>query len=1495
MATETILGAIKAFVVVLVTALLIRRSRRSRYPSSICRSSQTNNTYSKGVNLVQIHPQNASADPDPDPDPDTDIDIIAIHGLDTGSPDTWIWKSKSPPKNVHWLADDDMLPHKVGRARIFTCDWPSDLFERSDLVQKEIEELARLLLDGINRHSRKDRPIIFIASCLGGIILMKSLVMANDDCEYRSIRRATRAVVFLATPFRGTSLQDATGILEFVLRTWASIRGQRVNKLLGRVTGLMFDHDELVRSFTKLCRDKDYPYEVMTFYETGVTNVFKIPWLSSGSKRLVDKDSATLEMVPHPLPLDRPHGRMNKFSGPDDSDYIKVAGKVEQYAQGIRAPTLLDRADACIRDNCYTVERLKIQRLSGHSLPMEQCYVNLSVVEKSVERADETNLSSGPSPFSLFSRQRVTTPDETIQVDLAKMFNTREQPNCGWVKPRRILIRGRAGVGKTTLCKKIISEFCKGTWGEWNKLFQRVLWVPLRNLKLQERRQIPGYNFEELFYHEYFCGQNGGRNLAREMWRALQDRNGGSLFILDGLDEVSQELEREDSMSQFLKVLLKQPNVIITTRPSTGRLASLDIDLELETIGFYPDQVNDYIEKTFTNREKNDINLKKVQDIQVFLQKHWLIQGLVRIPIQLDALCYTWDDMKPDDIPDTMTSMYGLIERQLWKKDILRLEKKHDGELLTSCQIAVSDVPSLVEDELYLLEGLAFTGLYNDATDFTSENWSVISKEFKAPKILLNKTLPNLSFLRASDPLLEFKDQNYHFIHLTFLEYFAARYYIRQWYSGRPLKCTDLNSEKTEETEPVRLLDKHKYTARYDIFWRFVAGLWDAKNQADSFLDFINQEPLDLLGPTHQRLVMHCLSEVSKNLRIRGDVEQSLSEWLLFECRYNSSARLAREEEFPEQALFTAFSEGSDVIEIILDSLSYRANLSPNNIMQTALWFQDKRENVRAKALQALGGISTLPEEILSIVTDQILAEGESRHIQYSASTILETQSTLSANILAAMIKGLQSKYGVVQSSAVRVLHSRSMLPEGILTAVVARLQDKDNSVRKAAVISLGSRSTLSEGILAAVAARLQDKDNNVRWAAVESLSSRSALPEGILAVIAAQLQDKDNNIREAAVKFLGSQLALPEGILTAVAARLQDKDYCIRWAAVESLGSQLALPGRILTAVAARLQDKDSDVREAAVRSLGSRSALPEGILTAVVARLQDKDSDVREAAVGSLGRRSALPEGILTAVAARLQDKDSGVRKAAVGYLGRRSALPERILTAVAARLQDKDSGVREAAVGSLGSRLALPERILAAVAARLQDKDSGVRWAAVRSLGSRSALPEGILAAVAARLQDKDSSVRRTAVESLSSQLVLPKEILTAVAARLQDKDSSVRRAAVKSLGSQSVLPEGILAAVVARLQDKESSIQWAAVKSLGSRSALPKEILKAVAAQLQDKESSVRKAAIKSLGSRSKLPKEVLRNIIARLLDENENESVRNIADDILQRHEEWPTE
>ncbi|KAK4656327.1 hypothetical protein QC762_0059250 [Podospora pseudocomata] len=969
-----------------------------------------------------------------------------------------------------------MLPSQVEAARIFTCDWPADLLQPSDLVQKTDDEIALLLFEGIKRdllrtHDKKkvDRPILFIASCLGGIILAKALVGADyKSSSYYSLRTATRGIIFLATPFGGTSFEDVAIWADPGLTVWALIR----------------------------------------------------------RRELVDMRSAILQIVLEPLPLDRTHRLMNKFDGPKCPDYKQVSGKILEFLTKICG----HQDSQC----ALFAERLKIERLSGDLLPMDRCYINLAIVEWPSDNAThggKGDTAQQSSPFSLLARLNVETPDKTIEVTLPTLFEPRKSQDGQKKQPSRILIRGRAGVGKTTLCKKIVHDFKYNNL--WQGLFNRVLWVPLRNLKV-EKRQSAGYNFRDLFYHEYFSQDLEGRELSEALWRALKDtKSGRTLLILDGFDEVSQGLGGD--MSVFLEELLNQPNVIITARPNARLPPRLDpLDLELETIGFYPDQITAYIENTFTDRETRERDLEKIKEVQSFLQRHPLMQGLMRIPIQLDAFCYTWNGFPREGVPETMTAVYKAIEASLWKKDILKLQKKKDGEPLTGDQIKKASrkkIESFVEQELRFLECLAFLGFYDDVIDFDWELRNAVSDRF-ASDLLLDKDLPCLSFLRTSDPSSNDQDRNYHFLHLTFQEYFAARYFIRQWKDKQQLNCLQLSRDNCNNMEPATFLEKYKYDPRYDIFWRFVAGLLDADDMALDFFQMIEKEPRDLLGPTHQRLVMHCLSEVERKesnfTGLRARLENQLEQWLLFESDSTGNSKLVHEMECPGQVLSNVLTQASEGERtVLLESLSKRTAV-PFNVIKVVFPWLTNRTSARqcAAILRMLGNQhNNLPDKIHQSIAARLKHEN-----------------------------------GSVREAAIEALRGRADLPNQVLQSIAARLEDKDRGVREAAIEALRGHAHLPDQVLQSIAARLEDKDGGVQWAAIEALGGRADLPDQVFQSIAVRLEDEDGGVRRAAMKALQGRADLPDQVLQSIAARLEDEDWHVQWKAIEVLLYQSAL-----------------------------------------------------------------------------------------------------------------------------------------------------------------------------------------------------------------------------------------------------------------------------------------------------------------------------------------------
>lgn len=102
--------------------------------------------------------------------------IVAIHGLETNSERTWVYKKGGT--ETEWLRDPQMLPQVVPNARIFTYDWEANFYR--DSTDQTLREHATSLLAHLkDKLGSEPKPILFIASCFGGLVLAKVTLIPN--------------------------------------------------------------------------------------------------------------------------------------------------------------------------------------------------------------------------------------------------------------------------------------------------------------------------------------------------------------------------------------------------------------------------------------------------------------------------------------------------------------------------------------------------------------------------------------------------------------------------------------------------------------------------------------------------------------------------------------------------------------------------------------------------------------------------------------------------------------------------------------------------------------------------------------------------------------------------------------------------------------------------------------------------------------------------------------------------------------------------------------------------------------------------------------------------------------------------------------------------------------------------------------------------------------------------------------------------------------------
>ncbi len=1173
-------------------------------------------------------------------------------------------------------------------------------------------------------------------------------------------------------------------------------------------------------------------------------------------------------------------------------NYVRIWEELSEKVQ-YALQTLQTQVDAHELRTALTryasLDRLAIQRLSGPPLSMKDCYINLAVVEqvKKVKEEKKPEEEEGKkseeeemvlSPFHRLPSAEAMDFNQQKLVPLEELFEPRPLSNGKTVTPKRILIRGRAGIGKTTLSKKIVYDYTQQ--GQWRDHFDWLVWIPLRTLKGKTH-----CNWMTLFYETYFQSHPKGHALAEKLAHHIREKaRERTLFVLDGWDEVAQEWGEQEPMSVFLQELLNQPAVLVTSRPYVELKRALPMDLELETIGFSTENVTAYLDNSAI------MPVLQAQQMKRFIQTNPFIQGLANVPIQLDALCYSWDEIKrlqqAASGPATVTSLYQAIMNKLWRKDILRLGKQEGGKLLTESQVNALQssfrIEKLVRAEQNFLTTLAFTGLQRNQIEFHQRDLHAmidqLEREGKDLPITLEANLKKLSFLHTDEA--EREQHSSHFMHLTFQEFFAAKYFVQHWEASREITFLSPDSKRWTKAPPEALIYQHKYNPRYEIFWWFVAGLL-REEALNRFFVSLEAEPRDLFGAGHQRLIANTLYEASRaqdgglSIEIRDQLEQSLGRWLQLEINWTGRGTLAYQSTFPEQVLLQCLQheESTNTKKAVTTAFQHWSALSEAAIKTLIAQFNDPDWSVRRAAADTLGKQTVLPESAFHALIP--LFKELDKGIRRTAAQVLVKQIALPEEAFHALIDLTKDEDMDVMEIAAHALSQQTALPESALHTLIALIKESDNDVRYIAAQALGKQINLPEEALHALIALTKDENKDVKYAAAQTLGQQTALPEEALHALIALTNDKGRNVKCAAAYALGKQTVLLESALNALIALTEDWDRGVRHNAVQALGQQTALSEEVLRTLVALLKESDKDIMRTAAQALGQQTALPESTLHALIMLLKEPNWDVKYATAQVLGKQTALPESAFNALITLTKDEDRGVRRDAAQMLGQQPTLPESATNALVALIKESDKNLRHTTAQALGKQTALPESTLHALIMLLKEPNWDVKYAALQVLGQQTALPEEALHALIdlTKDEDEDRSVRERAVQALGQQIALPESALHALIALTKDRNKNVRRAAANTLGQQIALPESALHPLIALTKDRDKNVRHAAANTLSQQTALPESAIRTLVALLKESDKDIRHTAAQALSQQTVLPEEALHALIALMKDED----------------------
>lgn len=1157
---------------------------------------------------------------------------------------------------------------------------------------------------------------------------------------------------------------------------------------------------------------------------------------------------------------------------------------------------------------CY-LERKYIPRLF-HEEPilLGKGYVRLAIVkeeeqqQKMREQFSNNNEERGSDGRSdkpkLFQDKRLTCYENIHgakePIELSDIFKPEKEKNKDKI-PKRLLILGRAGIGKSTLCRYMANQWANTDSGVklWEEAgqekFKLVVWVPLRNLL-----DYPlGSTLCDVIFNECISEDHTGEKiLSKEsIRRGLEElKSHEILYICDGYDEVVGKT------TPLIEKVLAQENIILTSRLHgvdhylTSENAK-PFDRKFESIGFLDDDIEKYIRAFFANTQEIE---EQVESLITFLKDHPNVWGIAHIPINLMLICVSWKDMyEKFDFKNikevTVTNLYYCVLAHL-ASYFLQKNQIKIGLWLSPREILNHHKCKSI---LSILSELAFEQMSDESLLLSKKKLENKSHQNYPENHSLREDIINFGLLTPTSSDVSKPKTKFYFVHLTFQEFLAALYISVKLRAG--------------DEEIKQYILQNRYSARHEMVWWFVAGLLKQKDKngtrgtLEIFFDILDSEPRDVVGFYHQMLLMRCIDECklkispTKRDKYLGSLSKYISRFMMLKRRV-----------FPETLLrYLSLSQivfgQSEIIEAFYDVSTSKAGLA-HLIMN----FFDNQSNVPEKMLLPLGVVLIKYPYINELYKQDLF---DFLCGQRKVPVMIEN------HILSMVVQAISNPIPIFYESrdpgswSLYSTTMRGYFPAWLVNRFLPLLTDSDPMKRVIAVTFFSScrEKSISKDVKILIATLINDSDPRVRAKALEfgycTVDARD--------LVAGFLEDSDWKVKRNAIRFLATLESISLDVEKQIADLLSDPCEYVRSAAVSFFGDRANSSVDVSSRIAVLINDSGSHVRKAAVEFFCARGKSSVDVSSQVAVLINDSDRDVRKAAIEFFCVRENTPENFENCMIAWLDHPDKDARIAAIECLRTREKKSEKIESKLVALLEDSDGLVRHVAFIYFGNRYDMShEQVENHIAPLLASDNKEVRARAIEFFANRKNISEGIENQIADLLCEDsyisyvinffctrknvseqveksitlllaDSSrwfVKRKAIEFFNTRKNLSGEVENRIASLLDDSHQSVVEAAIEFFCAREDVSEENQKRIVA-LFCAEPSLRDAAFKFMCTRKEISEEVQNCIADLLNHEKGDVSHLAIKFFGTRAHVSHEI-EDRIATLLKNLVNNKYRS---------------